>query len=238
MNSKNNCMLCGAPLVYFERERELSCALCGKTFSGAAMCEKGHYVCDDCHAKIAYQEIYKLALEVDSPDPLGIALKMMALASVHMHGPEHHFLVPAALLSAFCRAGGPLPQGLEEALKAALERAKNVPGGACGFWGCCGAGVGAGIFFSVATGATPLAQKSWALSNAATSAALQAISAHGGPRCCKRDSFLSLLCAARLANEQLGSSMVLRENLRCGYSAFNEQCLQENCPFNPQHVKK
>ena len=76
-----------------------------------------------------------------------------------------------------------------------LNRGKAVPGGTCGFWGACGAGISAGMFVSILSGATPLTEESWGLSNQMTSKALEAISRTDGPRCCKRDSYLAILAA-------------------------------------------
>ena len=62
----------------------------------------------------------------------------------HMHGPEHHVMVGAALLTAYKNAGGNIE--LKDALIEMMHRGKAVPGGACGFWGACGAGISAGMF--------------------------------------------------------------------------------------------
>ena len=58
---------------------------------------------------------------------------MMALPFCHMHGPEHHVMVGAALLTAYKNAGGDID--LPDALGEMMRRGKSVPGGACGFWG-------------------------------------------------------------------------------------------------------
>ena len=77
---------------------------------------------------------------------------------------------------------------LEEALHEMMRRGGEVPGGACGFWGACGAGISTGMFMSIITGSTPLQTDAWGLSNQMTAAALAKIGEVGGPRCCKRDS--------------------------------------------------
>jgi hypothetical protein len=94
----------------------------------------------------------------------------MSLAFCHMHGPEHHVMVGAALLTAYRNAGGQLD--LPRALQEMLHRGKQVPGGACGYWGACGAGLSTGMFVSIATGSTPLAKEAWGLSNRMTGLAL------------------------------------------------------------------
>ncbi len=63
-------------------------------------------------------------------------------------------MVGAALLTAYKNAGGQLD--LEKALHEMYRRGKEVPGGACGFWGACGAGISAGQFLSIVTQSTPL----------------------------------------------------------------------------------
>ena len=44
-----------------------------------------------------------------------------------------------------------------------MNRGKAVPGGACGFWGACGAGISTGMFISIISGATPLKNEPWGL---------------------------------------------------------------------------
>mgnify|MGYP002869165356 CR=1 FL=1 len=70
----------------------------------------------------------------------------MALPQVHMHGPEHHGIVPCVLLTAYRNNGGEVD--LPSSLREAVRRAKQVPGGTCGYWGACGAAIGAGIDIS------------------------------------------------------------------------------------------
>ena len=63
-------------------------------------------------------------------------------------------MVGAALLTAYQNAGGKVD--LEKSLLEVQRRGKGVPGGACGFWGACGAGISSGIFISIITASTPL----------------------------------------------------------------------------------
>ena len=69
--------------------------------------------------------------------PLDLLEAMMSLPGVEMHTPEHHFMVPAALLTAAHSVSGRDRAVLERALHAALNRSKRVPGGSCGD---CGGG--------------------------------------------------------------------------------------------------
>ena len=138
-------------------------------------------------------------------------------------------MVGAALLTAYKNAGGRLD--LEAALHEMYSRGREVPGGACGFWGACGAGISAGQFLAIATQSTPLAAEPWGLSNRMTARALERIGTVGGPRCCKRDSFLAVLAAVDFVREHLGVEMA-RTVPVCTYSGRNDQCLGRRCPFS------
>lgn len=224
---KEECLICKAPLMYLTQDERMECAICHKQEQSKTRCVNGHYVCSDCHTQ-GMDSIFGLCLNETSRDPLEILEKMMALPFCHMHGPEHHVMVGAALLAAYKNAGGEVE--LPKALQEMYSRGKAVPGGACGFWGACGAGVSAGQFVSVVTGATPLTVESWGLSNQMTAKALESIGKVGGPRCCKRDSYLAILAAVDFAAEHLGVHME-KSMPTCTRSRQNNQCIGKRCPF-------
>ncbi|MBE6919642.1 MAG: SAM-dependent methyltransferase [Ruminococcaceae bacterium] len=229
MSFAENCLICGAPLEYLAHDEVMTCALCGKQEPSKTRCTAGHYVCNDCHTQ-GMDAMTALCLAYEGRDPMPLLLQLMDQPWCHMHGPEHHVMVGAALLTAYRNAGGDLD--LPAALTEMLRRGRQVPGGACGFWGACGAGVSAGMFVSIATAATPLSAESWGLANTMTSRALGAIGAVGGPRCCKRDSFLAVQAAAEFCREKLGVAMDC-STPTCPHSRRNAQCLEANCPFHP-----
>ncbi len=223
----DECLICGAPLVYFETDNEMECALCHKKENSKTACQNGHYVCSACHTR-GIDTILGVCLRESSENPIEILQKLMVLPFCHMHGPEHHVMVGASLLTAYKNAGGEID--LAKALVEMQSRGQKVPGGACGFWGACGAGVSAGMFVSIVTGSTPLATQAWGLSNRMTARALDAIGEVGGPRCCKRDSYLAVAGAVAFVKEQLGVKMELGD-IKCIHSAQNNQCIGERCPF-------
>ena len=228
------CLICKAPLEYLTQDQVMECAICHKKEPSKTRCVNGHYVCSDCHTQ-GLDSIFGLCLAETSADPIAIVRKMMDLLFCHMHGPEHHVMVGAALLTAYKNAGGQLE--LEKALHEIYSRGKKVPGGACGFWGACGAGIGAGQFMAIATASTPLAKEPWGLSNQMTARALDSIGKVGGPRCCKRDSFLAILAAIDFTREHLGVEMT-RTLPVCSYSSRNNQCIGKRCPFSAVNHKK
>ncbi len=233
MNTEE-CLICKAPLEYLTRDEVMECAICHKKEPSKTRCVKGHYVCSDCHTQ-GMDSIFGLCLSETSADPVAIVRKMMDLPFCHMHGPEHHVMVGAALLTAYRNAGGALD--LETALHEMYRRGKAIPGGACGFWGACGAGIGTGQFLSIATASTPLSKEPWGLSIQMTAQALNSIGKIGGPRCCKRDSFLAILAAVDFTREHLGVEMTRTVPI-CSYSAKNNQCIGRRCPFSAAAGRK
>ncbi|MBR3175092.1 MAG: SAM-dependent methyltransferase, partial [Oscillospiraceae bacterium] len=53
----------------------------------------------------------------------------------------------------------------------------------------------------------------------------------GGPRCCKRDSFLAILSAIEFVKDHFGIEMEKPEVI-CRYSSRNNQCIGKRCPFS------
>ena len=226
----DECIICKAPLEYLEKDEEMECAICHKKENSKTRCIKGHYVCNDCHTK-GIDIIIGICLNTESKDPVEIIRMMMAEPFCHMHGPEHHVMVGSALLTAYKNAGGDI--NLEETLIEMQSRGKSVPGGACGLWGACGAGISTGMFVSIITKASPLTQESWGLSNMMTSKALGEIGKIGGPRCCKRDSYLAILSAIDFVKEHFGIEME-KNKVVCTHSGVNNQCIGNRCPFVPK----
>ena len=222
------CLICKAKLEYLSEDVQMECAICHKVESSKTRCVNGHYVCSECHTQ-GMSVIIGLCQNETSKNPIVILEKMMSMPFCHMHGPEHHVMVGAALLTAYKNAGGKVD--FDKAVLEMYRRGKAVPGGTCGFWGACGAGISAGQFVSIVTESTPLAEKPWSLCNLMTSKALCNISEHGGPRCCKRDSYLAILTAVDFAAEYLGVQMEIEKPV-CSRSHQNNQCLGNQCPFH------
>ena len=225
---KEECLICNAPLEYLEEDVLMECVICHKKEHSKTRCVQGHYVCNDCHTK-GMDSIVGFCLQDGSKNPIEIIQKMMDIPFFHMHGPEHHVMVGAALLTAYKNAGGEID--LSNALSEMYARGKQVPGGVCGFWGACGAGISTGIYMSILTKANPLSTEAWGLSNLMTSRALGKIGANGGPRCCKRDSYLAIMEAVAFTKEHFGIEMEVNKVV-CTHSHLNNQCLKEECIFS------
>lgn len=225
-----DCMVCGKPLVYWEDARRLRCSICGREFEANCACEDGHFVCDSCHEAGANAFFLPYLLASSEKDPLRLFEQVVALPRVHMHGPEHHAIVPCVLLTAYRNNGGELD--LDKALHEALRRGAQVPGGSCGYWGVCGAAAGAGIYMSVLLGSNPLHKEAWPFPIRLVSECLRVLADVGGPRCCKRTGRLSIEKAAELTAEWLGVEMPCGK-IVCSHFRQNRECLGPDCPYFP-----
>lgn len=223
-----NCLICGKPLVYERMSRVRTCRICGKTAASACSCEDGHFVCDSCHAASSIAFFIPALLASKETDPMKLFETVIRMKDVHMHGPEHHMIVPCALITAYHNCTGCLD--LKPALREAVSRGSQVPGGICGYWGSCGAAVGAGIFASIVTGSNPLSKDTWRISQMLTARCLEEIAKHGGPRCCKRTGRLAIETAVAFAKEFFGVTMPISA-VQCTYSEQNRECLYRDCLY-------
>ena len=226
---KGACLVCGRQLAYFEKAKEMECMMCHEKFESYASCEEGHYICDRCHAGKGVQIIIDECRKSVTRNPVELMQKLMEDPYIYMHGPEHHVMVGAVLMTAYYNSQG--ETDLIQALDEMKARGNEYPGGSCGFWGCCGAAVSAGMCMSIITKATPLTGKSWRLSNQMTARALAAIAELGGPRCCKRNSFTAVRESVKFMNQALSADIELPANIYCDFSGENEQCLKAHCPY-------
>ena len=224
---KEECIVCKKPLVYLEQDEVMECFVCHKKEKSKTKCVDGHYICNKCHTK-GLDGILQVCLSCKDKNPYDVYKKLVDMDFCHMHGPEHHVIVGASLLVAYKNCGGDVD--LQQALKEMISRGEQVPGGTCGFWGACGAGISVGIFVSIITKATPLTNKPWGLSNQMTSNALGKIAEVGGPRCCKRNSYIAIQTAVEFAKQNLGVSMPL-DQIKCAHQSKNNQCIGIRCPF-------
>lgn len=230
MNKNEECLICGAPLEYLQQDTMMECYVCHKQELSKTCCTEGHYVCDECHMA-GMDSIILICLHNTSRNPIDVLETLMSQNFCHMHGPEHHVLVGAALLTAYNNC---LPDSakldMHTDLAEVMDRGRQVPGGACGYMGACGASISTGIFMSVITRNTPFSTDTWRLCNLCTARALEQVALNGGPRCCKRDSYLSILTAIDFVAEHLGVQME-KPVVKCTRSRYNNQCIGKKCPF-------
>lgn len=176
-----------------------------------------------------YNLIKKVVISMQSRNPIEIVKSIMHQDFINMHGPEHHFLDGAAFLVAYHNSGGDI--NLEKCLDVLASRTIKMPGAMCGYWGICGSVSSVAAALAIIHEVTPLSSSSYyAQDMEFTSSVIKKMSEIGGPRCCKRNAFLSLSYGAKFVDEKYGIKMELN-NIICDFSSWNKQCLHSKCPF-------
>lgn len=179
-----------------------------------------------------YKKIYKFCLDSKQVDCTKMVSELMDLPKVPIHGPVHHFIVPAAILTCYNNLYGSKEQ-LKSQLNIAAKRTIIIPGGNCAQCGACGAGLGVGVFASIVTENTPLSGESWNKVIEISSACGSEIGKNGGPRCCKRDTYIAVLTGVNKIKELLNINLPAKTPV-CKYFPKNEQCRKEGCVFYPK----
>lgn len=175
-------------------------------------------------------EIIKEACKKETgTNPIQIAKNLMKCPSIRIHGPEHHVLDGAAFLCALKNAGAEFD--FDHALDVLALRGSQMPGAICGQWGVCGSSASIGAALAIFHETGPLSDNEYYKDNLFyTSLALHDIAQIGGPRCCKRNAFLSLQRAIQFVKEKYQINLD-QDEIICEFSSKNQQCLHERCPF-------
>ena len=179
-----------------------------------------------------YDLIVGEVIKATSTNPIAIVKEIMHKDFVNIHGPEHHFLDGAAFLAAYKNAGGQID--LPNALLALRERSIKMPGAMCGLWGVCGSTTSVGAALSIIHGTGPLSNDNFYKEHMQyTSSCIDKMSEIGGPRCCKRNAFLSIETAIKFVEEHYGIKME-SDNTTCEFTDGNKQGIKTRCPFYTQ----
>jgi hypothetical protein len=232
MPERTGCLICGSDIEYLEVPEHLRCVYCGNEYDTVSRCREGHYVCDGCHRLSPESLIEQFCTNTDLADPLEMAIILMRNPGIAMHGPEHHLLVPAVLLASYANVCGKSVKK-KRWIQIARQRATLIKGGFCGIMGDCGAAVGTGIFLSIVTSTTPVSDKEWQQANLITAESLKRIALAGGPRCCKRNTFLAILTAVDFVKEHFDITLPVHVPAVCEWSPLNKECKGVECSFFP-----
>lgn len=229
MNTKTGCLVCEKDLEYGEI-KELSCYYCGVKERAQVACVDGHYVCDKCHQSDSLDFLETYIKNSNKIDPIEMLIEVMKHPSYNMHGPEHHYIIPAIFLTAMKNSGIKITDNYWQLV---LARCSDLPGGTCGYWGACAAALGSGIALSILKECAPLKKEFYGEIHGATANVLNVIAKVGGPRCCKRNVILTA--------EELASTLKNDFNIElkttpyvCSFMKYNKECLHKNCPYFPK----
>lgn len=227
------CEICGKKLVSKVQDADKKkCYYCGQEYEAHVFCPEGHFICDSCHSKSALEVIEEYCAKTELKDPFQIAENIMHHPKFKMYGPEHHVLVPAVILTALKNNGclNPNQESVNfKDIKEAITRSSKIPGGWCGFYGSCGAGIGSGVSISVFSKATPSTHKTRSSANRATSNSLKKIS-DNLEHCCKRSVRLAIESALEVLKEDFGINLDYKHG-HCSFSKKNEKCSGKDCPI-------
>ena len=228
------CMVCGAELVYDKSAKDQVCIYCGQNEKSAIYCAKDHFVCDHCHSRDAIAFLERLAKVDGSIDPMVVVDRALSHPSFKFHGPEHHSLIPAAVLIAMKNREITRPDGSQitnDVILEGIRRGSKIPGGFCGYAGTCGACVGAGVTVALFVGSTPTKGPERLVAHKATSTALY-LSQDGLRRCCKRATYYGMKAALDLLRDEYDIDLgEPPEPKSCKYSTKSRDCEEESCSF-------
>lgn len=228
---RSGCAVCGEPLLYKNTFETFKCYYCDAEVESNVRCSAGHFICDDCHRIDANDFIAASCLKYEGVNPIDLSNEIMADEIINIHGPEHHFLVPAVLVSCYRNFLGE-SHLVRADLSALKSKMVKIPGGICGSYGGCGAILGLGAFISHVTHTNSLSTKGWSHVHSVTGAGLIHVSKYGGPRCCKRDSYIGLLEGMNWLREYKEINLEKTEQINCQFSDKNKECLHSECLFN------
>ena len=230
----SGCMVCGAPLIYSKENLKIPCEYCGAFFTSNSVCEKGHFVCDGCHARDALSLIRHICLNTQETDMIRLFEQIRRHPAVPVHGPEYHAMIPGIILTCYKNLGGSVD---DQTIESGITRGSTIAGGFCGFMGICGAAVGVGIAFSLLLEASPVkAQERQAVQNV-TQQVLKEIADLNAARCCQRDGYIALKKTAELSKDILPLDLKADSVLVCRQQSKNKECLGKSCLLFPR-VKK
>lgn len=185
--------------------------------------------------KEKYALIKAECLNAATADPFELLIHLMKQPALSIHGPEHHVLDGSCLLAALHNAG--MGFDLEAALNEMALRGSKMPGATCGQWGVCGSAASLGAALSILHGTGPLSRDQFYKDNLTfTSRALARMAEVGGPRCCKRNAFLSMETAVVFVKERYGVDLPASTPV-CTFFLANQQCLGTDCPYFPGAAK-
>ena len=223
------CQFCGVPLKSLANAIGARCMVCGERGRTRTWCTAGHFVCEECRGREMMQLVEGMLALPRSTDPVEAFLQMRRSHPFPMHGPEHHPLAAAAFLLVYHDLHGePSWAAILDALETA---ATQLPGGSCGYWGACSAGLAVGMAYCAILNSSPTDGHPRALSHRAVAGILARLAEFDGPRCCRRESLLSLQIGCELSRELLPHPLSTKYTGTCEQASDNPECIGGLCPL-------
>lgn len=222
------CLKCKGKLIHKTEWSYAKCVSCGIREKTQIFCDNDHYYCNTCASKEVIHKLYDMLPDLQGENPSDIAEKLFVECGISGNSP--HPLTTAAFLTAYKN----LTNKISDAdVLNGVTKAVQIPGGWCGYYGCCGAAVGLGVAFAIIKGATPMNDRERSLANLVTAEGLKVVAEQGGPRCCIGSVRGVLELSEKLAEENLDITFPERKGSfkRCWQSHFNDDCKKSRCKY-------
>lgn len=228
-----NCMICGSSLDYLGEATPAECYYCGRSGRTRIICPEGHFICDECHGKGAYEAIKEIALSSDSKEPISLAEDLLSHPSIPMLGCENALVVPASLMTSLRNNGVEVEdKDLIEAMDRTREQSKPPY---CALTGGCGVALGLGATISVLVGAQCPKDRSSAITMHSLARTLETMANDVGPMCCKGFVRTAIGVAHNVLKEYLEIDLPLRrDSISCTFSDRHPHgCREGKCQYYP-----
>lgn len=236
---KENCMVCGGALEYLTEPISVTCIYRDKEERGYVRCPLGHYVCEVCHGKGAYEAVKDLSLSARETDPLALASLIMTHPNIPMLGCENALVAAAAFMTSLRNRKY---EGIEDKhIIEAMDRTQRQSISAyCGLTGVCGVPIAIGAAFSVVLGAECPKDRETAIVMHVVGRVVDAIANDTGPCCCKSYVWTGIAVGYNLAKEYLNVKLPIhRERVTCSYFKRHPHgCQGAKCGYFPKRAEK
>lgn len=231
-HSTKVCVLCGESLEHLAKDiNNVHCDNCRQVKTASSRCKDGHIICDDCMNETVFDFVKRKCLNYKGNNAIELAVDIMNSPLINMHGPEHHYILPAVMLTVTPK-DQTANKNLHELLETADKRISKEVCIECNFAkNTCGAAMGAGIYIEILNGLNEQTEGQWnSLSSELTARCLNKIKEHGGPKCCKRDTYFSVIATIEFLKEKYAVELPISE-AKCTFSLRNKSCGLEQCIF-------
>ncbi|MCX7880203.1 MAG: DUF5714 domain-containing protein [Ignavibacteria bacterium] len=223
------CLLCGGELMQLSQTLNTICSFCNNKFDASETCIENHYICEKCKQVEPIEIVKTICLKSTKTDPIDLAKEVMRSPAIKMFGEAHHIITPAVLLTAvsnFTNKFLDLEKKIEEVRKIVDKLAPSCQ------WhlGSCGSALGASIFFILWTGSDPEDEASWDKGNVVVANSLKRIAEFGSPRCCKRDTYITIEETVDFLKRNYNLNLPISEP-KCDFSLRNRTCKREDCIY-------
>ncbi|MHB9129673.1 MAG: DUF5714 domain-containing protein [Armatimonadota bacterium] len=101
----------------------------------------------------------------------------------------------------------------------------------CGLWGVCSAALGIGMAVGAILGSTPKTGDARGCAQLVVAAILGRLGQLRSPRCCRRETLLSLRMVCDLSSVYLPHPLMTTAPVHCDQVGTHAECRQAACPF-------